>query len=138
MKTKTTMIALAVGTGLFVTGAVAQHEEHHTDQAAPPADKADTSKSTSMMSGKIMSQMPRLMMGQKMMMSQNETGKLVDRLIKSLAAIEAENDPAAVKERLAEHDLLLKELQANVQSQSHMMEMMQQHMMGGEHGILSH
>jgi len=59
-----------------------------------------------------------------------ETGNLVDRLTKSFAAIEAEKDPAALKGKLAEHGALLKELQKNVQSQSHMMDMMQ-HMMGG-------
>jgi hypothetical protein len=125
MKTRNMVIAIAAATGLFVTGAVAQHEEHHKDQAAPASastsastvDKADTGKTGGMMSG-------------GMMMGQNETGKLVDQLMKSFAAIEAEKDPAALKEKLAEHGSLLKELQTKVQSQSHMMDMMQ-HMMGG-------
>jgi hypothetical protein len=118
MRTRNMVIAVAVAAGLFVTGAVAQHEEHH-DQAAPPADKADT-KTGGMMAGKMMPQM---------MMGQNETGKLVDQLIKSFAAIEAEKDPAALKAKLAEHSALLKELQTKVQGQAHRMEMMQ-HMMG--------
>ncbi|HEV2200248.1 MAG TPA: hypothetical protein VGR73_10540 [Bryobacteraceae bacterium] len=128
MKTRTMVTAIAVATGLFVTGAVAQHEEHHQGQAAQPpaaaADKGDSGKSGGMMSGNMMSQMPKMMMGQ------NDTGKLVDQLMTSFAAIQAENDPTALKEKLAEHGSLLKELQTRVQTQSHMMDMMR-HMMGG-------
>ncbi len=113
MRTRNMLFGIAIATGLFVTGAVGQHEEHHKDQA-------DT-KTGGMMAGKMMPQM---------MMGQNETGKLVDQLIHSLAAIEAEKDPAALKAKLTEHGSLLKELQTKVQGQSHMMEMMQ-HMMGG-------
>src|ERR1700680_955678 len=111
MRTRTMVVTLTVAAALLVTGAAAQHEEHHKDQTSALADK-------------MMSQMPR------MTMEQNEAGKLVDQLIRSYAAIEAEKDPAALKEKLAEHGALLKELQTRVQGQSHMMEMMQ-HMMGG-------
>ena len=121
MRTKSILIAIAITTGLFVTGAVAQHEENHQDNAAPPADKAG--KTGGMMPGDMMSQMPQMMIGQ------SETAKLVDLLTKSFAVIEAEKDRAKLKEKLAEHGSLLKELQMKVQAQSHMMEMMQ-HMMG--------
>src|ERR1700682_60756 len=107
MRTRTMVVTLTVAAALFVTGAAAQHEDHHKDQASALPDK-------------MMSQMPR------MMMEQNETGKLVDQLMRS----EAEKDPAALQEKLAGHGALLKELQTRVQGQSHMMEMMQQ-MMGG-------
>ena len=122
MRTKSILVAIAVATGLFVTGAVAQHEEHHQDSAVPPADKAG--KNGGMMSGDMMSQMPQMMIGQ------SETAKLVDLLTKSFAVIEAEKDRAKLKDKLAEHGSLLKELQMKVQAQSHMMELMQ-HMMGG-------
>lgn len=121
MKTRTIVVAAVVATGLFVTGAVAQHEDLHNDQATPPADKADTGKTGGMTSGNMMTQMP------KMMVSQTEIGKLVDQLTKSFAAIEAEKDPAALKAKLGEYGALLKELESKVQSQSHMM----QHVMGG-------
>jgi hypothetical protein len=65
-----------------------------------------------------------------MMMGQNDTAKLVDQLTKSFAAIEAEKNPTARKKKLAAFGVLLKELQAKVQAQSHMMDMMQ-HMMAG-------
>jgi hypothetical protein len=110
---------------------VAQHEEHHQDQPAAPADKPDTGKTGGMISGNMMSQMPQMMAQMpQMMMGQNETGKLVDRLMTSLAAIETEKNPTARRKKLAEHGMLLKELQTQVQSQSHRMDMMQ-HMMFG-------
>ena len=120
MKTRMIIVALAVATGLLVTGAMAQHDEHHPDQAAP-TDKA----ATGMMDGKMMS---GNMMSQ-MMTGQNETGKLVDRLMTSLTAIEQEKNSTARKQKLAEHGALLKELQTKVQAQTKMMDMMQ-HMMG--------
>ena len=122
MRTKSILIAIAVATGLFVTGAAAQHEEHHQDPAAPPADKAG--KTGGMMSGDMMSRMPQMMIGQ------SEIARLVDQLTKSFTVIEAEKDRAKLKDKLAEHGSLLKELQTKVQAQSQMMERTQ-HMMGG-------
>jgi len=124
MKTKTMVAATAVAAGLFLTNMVAQ-------QAGPPPDKADAGKmGGGMMSAGMMPQMHRMTMGQ------NDTDKLVDRIVNSFAAIEAEKDPAALKAKLAEHGSLLKELQAKVQSQSRGMDMMQRmmsgSMMGGE------
>jgi hypothetical protein len=65
-----------------------------------------------------------------MMKGENETAQLVDRLTKSFAAIEAEKNPTARKKKSAAFGVSLKELQAEVQAQFHMMEMMQ-HMMAG-------
>jgi hypothetical protein len=114
------IVAVTVATGLLVTGAMAQHDEHHPDQAAP-TDKAATGKMGGMMAHEnMMSQM---------MTEQNETGKLVDRLMTSLTAIEQEKNSTARKRKLAEHGALLKEFQTKVQAQSKMMDMMQ-HMMG--------
>jgi hypothetical protein len=121
MKARNLFAAMVVGAGLMGSGAWAQHEDHHQDQAAPAADQAGGGKMGGMMGG---------MMSGNMMMGQNETGKLVEQLMQNLAAMEAEKDPAALKTKLAEHSALLKELQAKVQRQGHMMEMMQ-HMMGG-------
>lgn len=124
MKTKTIIVALAVATGLLVTGAMAQHDEHHPDQVAP-ADKAATGKMGGMMDGT----MAHENMMSQMMTGQNETGKLVDRLMTSLTAIEQEKNSTARKQKLAEHSALLRELQTKVQAQTKMMDMMQ-HMMG--------
>lgn len=119
---KAILLAAAIGSGLLVIGATAQHEEHHQDQAAPPPSQKDKGKPG--MSGGMMSEMPQMMMGQQ------ETARLADELLKSFAAVQSENDPAALKTKLEAHGALLKQLQSKVQGQSHMMEMMQ-HMMGG-------
>jgi hypothetical protein len=68
------------------------------------------------------------------MQGQQETARLVDRLLASLAAIETEKDPAALKEKLAAHRALLKELQAKVEAESGRMEKMHQMMGGKMHG----
>jgi hypothetical protein len=125
MRTGAMVIAVAVATGLLVTVATAQHEGHHEDQAAPPPDKTDTGKTGDMTSGKMMSQT---------MTGQSETAKLVDQLMKSFAAIETENDPTALRDKLAEHALLLTKLQTTVQAQSRRMDMMQNMMSGGMMG----
>jgi hypothetical protein len=124
MRTKSMLAVIGVTAGLFVTSARAQHEEHHQDLAAP----SDANTPGGMMPGNIMSQMPQMMMGQ------NEAASLVDRLMKSYAAVEAEKNPTARRKKLAEHGLLLKELQTNVQAQLHLMEMTQQLMAGSMMG----
>src|SRR5437762_905617 len=125
MRSGVMVIAVAVATGLLVTPAVAQHEEHHQDQAALPADKTDTGKTGGMTSGNMMSQT---------MSGQSETAQLVDQLMKSFAAIETENDPTALREKLASHALLLTKLQTMIQAQSRRMDMMQHMMSGGMMG----
>ena len=109
------VIAIAVATGLLVTAAVAQHEGHHEGQAARPPDKTDTGKTGGMTSGKMMSQT---------MTGHSKTSGLVDQLMKSFSAIQAENDPTALREKLAEHALILTRLQMTVQAQSRRMDTM--------------
>ena len=125
MRTRVMVIAVAIATSLLVTVAVAQHEGHHEDQTAPPADKTDTGKMGGMTSGKMMSQM---------MTGHSETAGLVDQLMKSFSAIQAENDPTALREKLSSHALLLTRLQTTVQAQSRRMDMMQNMMSGGMMG----
>jgi len=116
MKPGTIAVALAPSSGLLVTGALAQHEEHHSGPAAAPAD-------TNKMPGK----MPQMMTAQK------EIRTLANRLLNTFSAIENEKDPALLQSKLAEHGALLKELQSELLGQSQMMEKMHgQMMMGGE------
>ena len=114
---------VAVGT-LFVTGALAQHEEHHGTQAAPPADKSAAMP----MAGMMGQMMPQMM---SMMAAHAEAAKLADQLVNSFAAIESEKDAKVRDEKLAEHAKLLKELQAKLRRQTPMMEHMHGMMMGG-------
>jgi hypothetical protein len=102
----------AVGTSL-VTGAAPQHEGH----TAPPADKSAAAPAKDEMKGGMMAE-------------HAEAAKLADQLVNGFAAIENENDPAALKEKLAEHGRLLKELQGKLKAQSQMMEHMHGMMMG--------
>lgn len=105
---KHVMAALAASMGMFMTGAYGQHEGHQQGQAAPETGK--------MMSVNMMAGMEKPAMGQ------DQTAKLADELQKSLAAIQAEQDPAALKEKLAAHGALLTELQKQLQARPHTME----------------
>ena len=103
----------AVGTFL-VTGAAAQHEGH----TMPAPDKAAAAPAKDEMKGGMMAE-------------HAEAAKLADQLVNGFAAIENEKDPAALKEKLAEHGRLLKELQGKLKAQSQMMDQMRGKMMGG-------
>jgi hypothetical protein len=115
---------------LLVIGAVAQQ--------ATPADKSAGMMPMGQMMGQMgqmmgqMNQMTGQMMGQmgQMMTTRAELAKVTDQLVNGFAAIENEKDPAALKQKLAEHGKLLKELQTKLQGQSHMMEHMHGMMMG--------
>jgi hypothetical protein len=70
-----------------------------------------------------------MMSGRMGMMAQHqETAKLLDHVVASFAAIEAEKDPAALKTKLTEHGALLKQLQSKSQESMSMMGKMQEHM----------
>ena len=115
------LIGLFAAAMLLVTGVVAQHEEHHPDQATPATDKAAGMPMMSQMMGQMM----------PMMASHAEAATLADKLVTGFAAIENEKNAKARDEKLAEHGKLLKELQANLKGQAQMMEHMHGMMMGG-------
>jgi hypothetical protein len=96
---------MVTGMGLFVTGALAQHEGHHADGGSTPAAAPKSAD----------------MMCDKMKAEANETGKLADQLVKDFAALQAEKDPAALQQKLVAHGALLKELQAKIDAHSKMM-----------------
>lgn len=54
--------------------------------------------------------------------------KLLDDLSESLAALEAEKDPAVMKKKLAEHRVLIEQLQSKMKECSEMMGQMSEHM----------
>lgn len=124
---KKILVGVFAAATLLVTGVVAQHDEHHPDQAAPPSDKAAAMPMAMPM------QMMGQMMGQMMpmMAAHAEAAKLADKLVAGFAAIESEKNARARDEKLAEHGKLLKELQANLKGQAQMMEHMHGMMMGG-------
>jgi|GEM_PF-3391587 len=81
---------------------------------------------------------PDMMTQHQQMMSQHQDlGKLIDQLNKSFAALENEKDPAVLKNKLAEHGELLKQLQTKFQQSAGMMGMtgqMMEHSMMMQHG----
>jgi hypothetical protein len=66
------------------------------------------------------------MMSGEMDCPHNEMKSLVGELVKSFEAIRGEQDPAALKSKLAAHETLLKQLQAKSEEKCPMME-------GGSH-----
>jgi hypothetical protein len=121
---KKILVCVFAAATLLVTGVVAQHDEHHPDQAAPSADKAASMPMMGQMMGQMM----------PMMAAHAEAAKLADQLVNGFAAIENETNANERNEKLAEHGKLLRELQANLKKQSEMMEHMHGMMMGGSAG----
>jgi hypothetical protein len=101
----------AAGTFL-INGAAAQHEGHTT----PPPDTSTAAPAKDEMKCGMMAE-------------HAEATKLADQLVTGLEAMENEKNPAALKEKLAQHGKLLKELQTKLHAQSQMMEHM--------HGMMS-
>ena len=119
MKLRTIAMALSLSAGLLVTGAVAQHDQHHSDPGQAPVVGHEA------MSGK----MP------EMMSTQREASALTDQLLKSFAGIEKEKDPAVLQTKLTQHGVLLRNLKAKIEEQARAMEKMHgQMMMGGMMG----
>ncbi len=118
---KKILVGVFAAATLLVTGLVAQHDEHHPDQATPATDKAASMPMMGQMMGQMM----------PMMAAHAEAAKLADQLVAGFAAIENENNTKERNEKLAEHGKLLRQLQANLKGQSEMMEHMHGMMMGG-------
>jgi hypothetical protein len=132
MKSKIAIASLLLAALPWIIPQVAaQHEERHPRQ--------NSGKSEAPMSGGMMS--PD-MMGehQKMMTQHQEIGKLLDQLVNGFPAMENEKDPSLLKQKLAEHGALLKELQSKFHQNSGMMgkmgmmEQMDRHSMMMQHG----
>jgi hypothetical protein len=67
--------------------------------------------------------------GMPMWSQHQEMAKLIDQVSKSAAALEKENDPAALKKKVTEHNALVKKLDAKFHSMDQMMKQMEP--MGG-------
>jgi hypothetical protein len=117
---------------VFAVGAVAQHEEHHPqEQANQPQAQSTPSHpgAPGMMNGGMMG-----MMGQ-MTNHHQKMSDLMSKLMESMAAIQNEKDPEALKSKLAEHSALLKEMHDQMMQQGTMMQNMSgmmKNMTGGD------
>lgn len=116
MKPINRVILIFVATGLGITGAWAQHDEHHSADApqleTPKPEKAPA------MGANMMAEMP------KMMARHAEIKKLVDQLAASFAAIQSEKNQTALEKQLDAHAAVLKQLQTKLEGHTHMMDMM--------------
>jgi hypothetical protein len=107
---------LAAVLGAFAVGAVAQHEEHHPQGqgSQPQSQTAPSQPGAPGMMG---------MMGQ-MTKHHQQMSDLMNKLMGSMAAIQNEKDPEALKSKLAEHSSLLKEMHDQMMQQGTMMQNM--------------
>ena len=78
----------------------------------------EAGQSQGMMDGGMMG-----MMGQ-MTTHHQQMSTLMNKLMQSMAAIQSEKDPAALKSKLAEHQALLSQLRSQMMQQGNMMQMM--------------
>ncbi len=119
MKTKVlTSAFLAAGLLAFGIGASAQHSHDHSQ------DQTTQSQSQpGMMGGGMMGQgagQGQGMMGQ-MTAHHQQMSTLVNKVMESMAAIQSEKDPEALKSKLAEHQVLLNQMQGQMMQQGKMM-----------------
>lgn len=130
MRTRT-IITAVVGAGLLLTGAMAQQEEHQNAMCGNTAEMTCCNSMPGMTAPGMTGMMPQMMpMMHQMMADNGETAKLLDQVVNSFAAIQAEKDPVVIKQKLAEQGALLKELQAKLQAQTQTMQQRMGPMMG--------
>ena len=119
MKSKAIVVPiLAAAFSLFVFGrAIAQHDEHHTqDQTAQDQSKAGMmGQSQNMVGGGMMG-----MMGQ-MSSHHQQMFRLMEKLMASMKAIEEEKDPTALQSKLSEHRALLEQMHAQMNQEGSLM-----------------
>lgn len=130
----TKVLAVSVLTAAFFTfavrGAVAQHDEHHPEQQATQGQSTPgmMGQGQGMMGSGMMGMMGMMdqmnhMMGQ-MMTHHQQMADLMTKLMDSMKAIENEKDPAALKQKLAEHRALLEQMRTQMMQQGGMMHQM--------------
>jgi hypothetical protein len=129
MRFKMFSAMLVVGVlSVFAVAAAAQHEEHHADQ------QTTQSQTQLGMMGQGQGTMGGGMMGMMNMIGQmtshhQEMSDLMNKLMQSMTAIQNEKDPAALKQKLAEHSALLKQMHDQMMQQGNMMQSMSGMMM---------
>ena len=124
------VVALAAVISAFGAAAVAQQQQGSSSEpSSQPSQNQPCQPGTmggGMMGGGMMGQMGN----HHQQMMDNMT-----KLMQSMSAIEAEKDPAALKQKLAAHKALLEQMRSQMMQQGSMMQRMQQmHGMTGSSG----
>jgi hypothetical protein len=123
MKTGTlTSAVLAATLLIFGIGAAAQRSSQ--DQTQQDQTTQGQSK-PGMMGGGMMGQGQGMMgMMDQMTTHHQQMSTLMNKLMESMAAIQNEKDPAALKSKLAEHQTLLNQMRSQMMGQRKRMQMM--------------
>jgi hypothetical protein len=101
---------LAASVSAFVVGGAAQKSQQN------PQDQITKGQSTpGMMGGGMMGQMTT---------HHQQVSTVMNQLMESMAAIQNEKDPEALKSKLAEHQALLNQMHSQMMQQGKMMQMM--------------
>jgi hypothetical protein len=136
MKNARQLMGMAMLGGILMAAvAIAQQHENHPG-GPPPAGTTPAAGCCANM-GNPPKPGEQPMAGHNMDMSScphMQAGKLADELLTSFAALEKENDMAALKLKLAAHGTLLKQLKATSEQKCPMMENMGGGMGGGMMG----
>jgi len=107
---------VALAAALVADPALAQHEGHQAAQSAQTPDNTGTAKEAAAKPTGMMAQMQERMKEKKA--AREEIGALTDQVMKSFAAIETENVPAALKAKIDQHGMLLRQLQTKLQAEA--------------------
>jgi hypothetical protein len=116
MKTRiltSTLLAACLLT--FGIGAAAQHSHDHSQDPAQQDQTTQGQSQPGMMGGGMMGQMTT---------HHQQMSTLMNKVMKSMTAIQSEKDPAALKSKLAEHQALLDQMRSQMMQQGNMMQMM--------------
>lgn len=145
MTSKMKMWTLAAA--LTVAPALAQQHENHPGGPPPAGTTPAAGCCANMGTPQAGGPPPAGMQGMGAGMNHNmdmsscphmQAGKLADELLASFAALEKENDMAALKLKLAAHGTLLKQLKTTTEQKCPMMENMGGGMGGGMMGGMQH
>ena len=120
---------LAAGLSAFVIGGAAQESQQNPQDQTPQRQSKPGMMGGSMMgegAGQDQGMMGGGMMGMtgQMTTHHQQMSTLMNKLVESMAAIQNEKDPEALKSKLAEHQALLNQMRSQMTQQGKRMQMM--------------
>jgi hypothetical protein len=133
-KSITIGVMAMVITAAFATRIVAQHDEHHAEQAAKPQAQTGATKATTENSGQQGMTGGGTMAGKAGMMSNGMMGMMkgqnqqmsdaIKKMMENMTALQNENEPAKMKSMMAEQQNMMQQMRDQMMKQGGVMEMM--------------
>ena len=122
-------LSLSLSLSAFVMGGAAQKQQPNPQGQTTQGQSTAGQSTPGMMGGGMMGQGAgghQGMMGMmgKMTTHHQEMSALMSKLMESMAAIQNEKDPEALKSKLADHRALLDQMRGQMMQQGQMMQMM--------------